>query len=119
MFAVGAARANRLTSLSLPPHRVQPDRISPGGRKDLASSVANPAMNARRTTPQGGAPVSPVVDWRRSQLVLAGFDAAVATELAEDCGIDLHALLELTDRGCPPHLAARILAPLAGHGRPC
>jgi hypothetical protein len=26
--------------------------------------------------------------------------------------VDIHALLELVDRGCPPHLAARILAPL-------
>jgi hypothetical protein len=28
--------------------------------------------------------------------------------------VDLHALLELTDRGCRPDLAARIVAPLDG-----
>jgi hypothetical protein len=39
--------------------------------------------------------------------------------LAEDCAIDLHAVLELVDRGCPPTLAARILAPLHDRGRPC
>jgi hypothetical protein len=33
--------------------------------------------------------------------------------------MDLHALLELVDRGCPPALAARILAPLEPGGRPC
>jgi hypothetical protein len=26
--------------------------------------------------------------------------------------VDVHALLELVDRGCPPVLAARIMAPL-------
>jgi hypothetical protein len=76
-------------------------------------------MNAHRTTPERGVPVSPVVEWRRSQLAGAGFSAELAAELAENCGIDLHAVLELTDRGCPPALAARILAPLGAHGRPC
>jgi hypothetical protein len=42
----------------------------------------------------------------------AGFDAALATELAQDAAVDLHELLVLLDRGCPPELAARILAPL-------
>jgi hypothetical protein len=32
--------------------------------------------------------------------------------MARDNRYDLHALLELTDRGCPAELAARILAPL-------
>ncbi len=56
--------------------------------------------------------------WRRGQLVAAGFAADLADRLARDCGIDLHALLDLIDRGCPPELAARILAPL-GEARPC
>jgi hypothetical protein len=42
----------------------------------------------------------------------AGFTAPLAEALANDRRIDLHALLELVDRGCPPQLAARILAPL-------
>jgi hypothetical protein len=52
-----------------------------------------------------------VVDWRRSQLVAAGFGTALADVLAVS-SIDLHALIELVERGCPPELAARILAPL-------
>ena len=32
--------------------------------------------------------------------------------LAHQEQVDLHELLKLVDRGCPPHLAARILAPL-------
>lgn len=93
--------------------------VLPLAGKDLGARVANPDMSARQTTPQGSAPVSPVVAWRRGQLVRAGFDPNLAAELAHDCGIDLHAVLQLTDRGCPPHLAARILAPLEEHGRPC
>jgi hypothetical protein len=53
-----------------------------------------------------------VVAWRARRLRRAGVDAAVAARLAEDRSVDLHALLELVDRGCPPGLAARIIAPL-------
>ena len=50
--------------------------------------------------------------WRRQRLVEAGFECDVARQLAADAGYDLHALLNLVDGGCPPELAARILAPL-------
>ena len=50
--------------------------------------------------------------WRREQLVGAGMDRERAQRLADDGRWDLHALLELIDRGCPPALAERILAPL-------
>jgi hypothetical protein len=53
-----------------------------------------------------------LVAWRRRQLQRAGFGAALAEKLASDRRFDLHAVLELIDRGCPPELAARILAPL-------
>ena len=52
------------------------------------------------------------VRWRAQRLLGAGFPAELAERLAHECRIDLHALLELVDRGCPPELAARILAPL-------
>jgi hypothetical protein len=52
------------------------------------------------------------VDWREGRLRVAGFEDETATKLARDDAVDVHALLELVDRGCPPHLAARILAPL-------
>jgi hypothetical protein len=32
--------------------------------------------------------------------------------LAQNRAIDVHAVLDLVDRGCPAELAARILAPL-------
>jgi hypothetical protein len=53
-----------------------------------------------------------VVAWRRQQLSAAGFDSSTAEALARNPSVDLHALLDLVDRGCPPGLAARILAPL-------
>jgi hypothetical protein len=53
-----------------------------------------------------------VVTWRRDQLVAGGVPLPIAVELARDDRYDLHALIELCERGCPPELAARILAPL-------
>jgi hypothetical protein len=58
--------------------------------------------------------LDPVVAWRIERLRDAGFSARLAGTLAHDARYDVHALLELTDRGCPAELAARILAPLRG-----
>ena len=52
------------------------------------------------------------VRWRVKRLISAGFPIDLAQRLARTDGIDLHQVLELVDRGCPPELAARILAPL-------
>lgn len=60
----------------------------------------------------GDPPGVGMVSWRRRRLERAGFDASLADRLANDRRFDLHALLGLIDRGCPPELAARILAPL-------
>jgi len=61
----------------------------------------------------GGLPLD-VRSWRRCRLLEAGFPLDAAESLAADPGFDLHALLELVDRGCPPLLAVRIMAPLSG-----
>jgi hypothetical protein len=50
--------------------------------------------------------------WRAQRLRSAGFSADLAHRLARTHRVDLHELLELVDRGCPPDLAACILAPL-------
>jgi hypothetical protein len=55
--------------------------------------------------------------WRRRQLVQAGFSRPLATRVAADSAYDLHALIELVERGCVPELAVRILAPLEGGPR--
>jgi len=63
-----------------------------------------------RDTNTGGA----VTEWRAACLRRRGFGAELAGRVAGDARYDLHALLELLDRGCPPDLAERILAPLDG-----
>jgi hypothetical protein len=50
--------------------------------------------------------------WRQDALLRAGFDPGTARQLASDRRVNLHDVLTLVDRGCPPHLAARIVAPL-------
>ncbi len=50
--------------------------------------------------------------WRREQLTESGFPLTLAARLAGDARYDLHALIELVERGCRPELAARIVAPL-------
>ena len=54
--------------------------------------------------------------WRRDQLAGAGFPLPLAAALARDRRYDLHGLIELVERGCPPMLAVRILAPLDERG---
>ena len=53
-----------------------------------------------------------VVAWRQDQLAASGFPPPLAASVAGDSRYDLHALIELVGRSCPPHLAVRILAPL-------
>jgi len=53
-----------------------------------------------------------IVDWRRQQLRAAGFPDALADKAARDVRLDLHAAIELVERGCEPRLALRILAPI-------
>jgi|SoiMethySBSTD1v2_1073268.scaffolds.fasta_scaffold1737501_2 hypothetical protein len=62
-----------------------------------------------------GLPIGPAVSprfvaWRRAWLVEAGFEPVEADRIASTEELDLHALLSLVDRGCPPALAARILS---------
>jgi hypothetical protein len=64
-------------------------------------------------------PGGDLAGWREERLVRAGFDVDLATSIASDCAFDLHALIELVEGGCPPRLAARILAPLDEERNPC
>jgi hypothetical protein len=57
--------------------------------------------------------------WRAEHLRAAGFDNAFARRLALDRRYDIHALIELVERGCPPPLAARILSPLEPEDEAC
>ena len=57
--------------------------------------------------------------WRTERLLAAGFERELAARLAANRAFDLHAVLELVDRGLPPPLAARIAAPLEEGSWPC
>jgi hypothetical protein len=61
----------------------------------------------------------PVVSWRSIRLREAGFSPQLADTVANDSAYDLHAVLRLLDRGCPPELAVRILAPTGDGTRSC
>ena len=75
-------------------------------------------MSNTRSDTTGPAPTRAVGEWRRRRLTAAGFEPGLAAQLAREPEVDLHELLVLLDRGCPPPLAARILAPLhAAPGR--
>ncbi len=50
--------------------------------------------------------------WRREYLLGVGVEPQLAAAVAADLRWDLNALLQLLERGCPPSLAARILAPM-------
>jgi hypothetical protein len=66
-------------------------------------------MQISTTSEQAG---DDVVRWRRERLTETGFSPELAAEVAGNQLYDLHALIELVERGCPPPLAVRILAPL-------
>ncbi len=66
-------------------------------------------MQTRTTSERS---VDEVVRWRREQLVESGFALPLAVRIAKNARYDLHALIELVERGCPPELAERILAPV-------
>ena len=81
---------------------------TPRGEQGMTTQPTRPA----RPVPSGveaSAPID-VVGWRASRLLDSGFPVDLAQSLARQ-RVDLHALLQLVDRGCPPHLAARILSP--------
>jgi hypothetical protein len=71
-------------------------------------------------TPAAWQPTGPpvdIVEWRARRLREAGFPDGLAEVLALQ-RVDLHALLQLGDAGCPPELAARILSPVDDPGAP-
>lgn len=78
------------------------------GRQPVMSTF--PVQHPRPCHSDG--PPADVTDWRRCRLIEAGFPVALAAALARTPSVDVHALLQLVDRGCPPELAARILSPL-------
>lgn len=72
-------------------------------------------MSLHRSRTASSCSSGPPIDvqaWRRCRLLEAGFPAKLAEAVAADSRFDLHALLQLVDRGCPAELAVRIVGPL-------
>ncbi len=66
-----------------------------------------PTTTAKRgsSNPQG----DQLIKWRFAQLLRSGYPDDVAAEIAARLDIDLHRATSLTEAGCPPATAARIL----------
>jgi hypothetical protein len=63
--------------------------------------------------------LAPVESWRSMRLRGAGVSPQLADTLAQGSAYDVHAVLRLLESGCPPELAARILAPIEPEQRSC
>ena len=50
-----------------------------------------------------------ILNWRRDELVRAGYEASAAEFLSELRHVDLHVAVGLLGRGCPPDTALEIL----------
>lgn len=90
-------------------------RASLRGKKQ--ASARHQQRMTLSTSPEtscGNGPPTDARTWRRCRLLEAGLPAGLADPVAADPKFDLHVLLQLLDRGCPPDLAVRIAAPLAG-----
>ncbi|OFI37981.1 hypothetical protein BIU82_05610 [Arthrobacter sp. SW1] len=59
---------------------------------------------------------SAIVAWRQRLLREAGFPTPLAARMAASRGVDIHELLNLVDKGCPPELAVRIAGPVGDMG---
>ena len=84
------------------------------GKTDGPPGSEHGMSTSQTRTPTACRPAGPPVDvvaWRSCRLHEAGFPWALADSLART-RTDLHELLSLVDAGCPPRLAARILAPV-------
>ena len=91
---------------SLPRRRARgKDHPQLGHQRDMS-------LHTSRGAGWGNGPPTDPRTWRRCRLVEAGLPYALADAVAADPLHDLHALLQLLDRGCPPDLAVRITAPL-------
>jgi hypothetical protein len=78
-----------------------------------------PALPADSVRTPPTEPGGDLAGWREQRLRRAGVEADFAASIAADCAMDLHAMIELLERECPPGLAARILAPFDHERNPC
>jgi hypothetical protein len=83
-----------------------------GKNEAVARHQQGMTLHPARERRCGNGPPTDARTWRRCRLIEAGLPAELADAVAADPRHDLHALLQLMDRGCPADLAVRITAPL-------
>jgi hypothetical protein len=66
-------------------------------------------MSAAELTTPPDLELELVERWRQESLERAGYDVEAASVLAASPEVDLHAAVEILQRGCPVHLALQIL----------
>ena len=66
-------------------------------------------MNATESNVVNESELTRVVEWRRRELVRAGYGDSGARDVAEKVEIDLHRAIDLLKSGCPEETALRIL----------
>jgi hypothetical protein len=76
-------------------------------------------MRTFKRHPERAADPDGVLAWQIERLRAVGCSADLADAVARDRRYDLHAFLDLVDRGCPAELAARILVPIEDEREPC
>jgi Patatin-like phospholipase len=104
-----------------PPIRMRVHHHNPRARRKLDARRLS-SMSKRRPAINENPTADAVMAWRTERLRTAGLPddlAPRALRIACDRSYDLHALLELVDRGCPAGLAVRILAPIDEQRTPC
>src|SRR3954465_15605168 len=89
--------------------RSPPDTDKVCGRSCRGVGASPPG--GATSSPRAASPLRPPRD-TPPQLAAAGSPLPLAAAIASQADYDIHALIELVERGCPPDLAARILAPL-------
>jgi thioredoxin 1 len=132
LFEAGNPIARTVGARESPSSRARSGSVPRSARRDLRSSgfrgrlffasAETARSSAREDQETGGDTERPsahrgkrdaaVVGSRRQRLLDAGFSVSSSERLARDERIDLHALLDLVQSGCPPELAVRTLAPL-------
>ncbi len=86
--------------------------------KETPKVFAKDHMHRTEEKPMSSRSLEPVVLWAMNRLRDAGFAPELAETVARDAAndlariLDVAAILELVDRGCPPELAVRILDPV-------
>jgi hypothetical protein len=96
---------------SVLPAVASPSKTGAACRHQMDMRTHRTGARAEGQKSLGDSRVDPVIRWRVQRLIAAGVQPALASRVARVRGFDIHAVLDLLDRGCPVELALRIIDP--------